>query len=184
MQLKTTACCSPECTNNTGWKMCHMWGEYVFMRWFFMQRGHTLLYIHIETDRIDLLWEMELSTHYQELSLKILFWLISFANRILTWFLSFQQEMQIYRDTAENICKLLGTNNDEMTQNMIIPCYFLKSVPQIPKLTVLWIYSSQKCSRVFRPLAQLHRKYGREGFQRCAQVGQPKFIPWDLPDIY
>jgi hypothetical protein len=60
---------------------------------------------------------------------------------------------------------------------MIIPCYFLKSVPQIPKLTVLSIYGSQKCSRVFRPFAWLHKKCGREGFQRCAQVGQPRFTP-------
>jgi hypothetical protein len=39
---------------------------------------------------------------------------------------------------------------DEMTQLMIIPHYFLTSIPQIPKLTVLWIYGSWKCSRGFQ----------------------------------
>lgn len=81
-------------------EICHMGKEYIFMSWFFMQRGHTSLYFHIQADRIDLMSEMELSPHFQELSLKIQFWLISFANWILTWFLSLQQEMQICRDTS------------------------------------------------------------------------------------
>lgn len=78
-----------------------------------------------------------------------------------------------------------------MTQNMIIPCYFLKSVPQIPKLTVLWIYGSEKCSRVFRPLTQLCGKSveGR-GFKDVPeQVSQSSFLeifqifirsPWEV----
>jgi hypothetical protein len=38
---------------------------------------------------------------------------------------------------AKNTCKPLGMGPDEMTQLMIIPHYFLTSIPQIPKLTVL-----------------------------------------------
>lgn len=150
--------------------------EYVFMRWFFMQRGHTLLFMHIQTDRIDLLWEMELSLHYQELSLKIKFWLISLANRVLTWFLSFQQEVWIlgYR---QRTYVTSGNGQWWNDPNMIIPCYFLKSVPQTPQThssLSLWIYDSQKCSRVFSDHRPAHRKCGREWISKMCTQGSAK----------
>lgn len=140
MQLKATACCSSDYTHNNGWKMCHMGKEYVFMRWFFMQRGHTLLFMHIQTDRIDLLWEMELSLHYQELSLKNKI-LINITCKSSTDLVSFLPtgSMDLVGIQAENICNLNGQwwNDPKHDYSMLLP-EICSSNPQTHSSLNLW----------------------------------------------
>ena len=144
-------------------KIRRMGKECVFMRWFFMQGRHPSLYSHIQADRTDLLRETELSPRHQELSLKIWLWLMPFAHWIQTRFLSFQQEMQLRRDTGREHMWTLGIgrrwNDPKHDHSSLLP-EICSSNPQTNSSLNLWFTKASKGFETTHPAVRRAQKGG------------------------